>query len=140
MSEKQTSWPGAANCAAQCRRAIRTTIQTEIKMKRLFSATAAVVATQARFALATLLMLGVFGVPALARSPGTTERFSLKLSIPSGYCALDQSHPVDASVLAIWQKTFAPGIERLLGGAVECSQLDAWRKPPLVLVDFSQFL
>jgi hypothetical protein len=64
----------------------------------------------------------------------------LKLLVPKGYCALDPSHPADASVISLWQKTFAPGIDQLVGAAVECSQLEAWRNPPLLLVDFTQAL
>lgn len=68
----------------------------------------------------------------------TTERFSLNLSVPKGYCALDASHAVDASVIRYWQQS-RPAGQQLVKAAVECAQLDAWRRPPLLLVDFTQY-
>jgi hypothetical protein len=82
-----------------------------------------------------LIVLGAASIPVVARAQGFTERFSISLLTPQGYCDLDPANAVDASVLKDLQQAFAER-EQLLRAAVECAQLDAWRKPPQ-LVDFT---
>ena len=69
----------------------------------------------------------------------TRERFSIRLGVPQGYCSLDPSHSANSFVIRQWQQTFAQG-EQLVASAVECAQLNAWRNPSLLPVDFTQYL
>jgi len=85
------------------------------------------------------LALMCFGAAAEASDGYIEERYSIRLEVPQGYCSLDPSHPADSSVIRRWQQTFAKG-EQLAAAAVECAQLNGWRNPSLLPVDFTQYL
>jgi hypothetical protein len=87
-----------------------------------------------------VLLAGLALVPTSVEAQGfSRERFSIKLLLPRGYCALDPTHPVDAATINLWRQTFAAR-DQLAAAAVECNQLSAWRTPPLLLTDFGQYL
>ena len=80
--------------------------------------------------------------PAAAQDQGSiTERFSLNVLLPPGYCALDPANPQDTSQIALEQRVLGQG-QRLVTAAVECGQREAWReamrKPPFSPVDATE--
>jgi hypothetical protein len=101
----------------------------------------------AHFRLAAALTVAALTLPVEARAAdemsrvaagSTTERFSINLPVPKGYCSLDPSHAADASVINYWQQSHPAG-QWLVKAAVECAQLDAWRRSPLLLMDFTEY-
>jgi hypothetical protein len=88
------------------------------------------------FLLAAILLVGA-SMPAAAQGQGSsTEHFSIELLDPPGYCALDLSNPIDASLIALHQQGLGQ-TERIVLAAVECAQREAWRKPPYSPLDAS---
>jgi len=97
--------------------------------------------TSSKAIAGALLACALIGIAPPAQAQGySIEKYSLKLTAPQGYCALDPSNAADAPIIRRWQHVFAQAPQQLVVAAVECSQLEAFRKPPLLLVDFSQAL
>lgn len=89
--------------------------------------------------LAATLALPSAGIAAGEAGQGyTIERFSINVSVPPGYCALDPAHPSDAILVRTWQ-AFAAG-EQMVRVAVECGHLHAWRLTSRIPLDFTRFM